>query len=267
MSSASRLSHPGLRFASLGSGSRGNGTLIASGRTRVLLDCGFPIKETCARLLRRGVEPESLSAIIVTHEHGDHVRGVGPLARKYGVPVWMTTGTWRAVEDTCGGLPALHLFSSHAPFAIGDLHVQPFPVPHDAREPTQFVFSDGDLRLGVLTDTGASTPHIERSLGGCHALLLECNHDLDMLRRSHYPESLKERIAGRLGHLDNATAAGILARLDRQRLQHVVAAHLSEHNNTPLLAAAALAAALDCAREWIQVCDQDAGLDWRELRH
>jgi phosphoribosyl 1,2-cyclic phosphodiesterase len=139
-------------------------------------------------------------------------------------------------------------------------------VPHDAREPVQYVFSDGDRRLGVLTDTGCVTPHIERCLDGCDALVLECNHDSEMLRRGAYPPQLKTRIAGRLGHLDNAAAAALLATLDRRRLQHVVAAHLSEQNNCPELARAALAGALGCGSEWIGVADQETGFGWRELR-
>ena len=230
-----------------------------------MLDCGFTLKEVLPRLARLHIDAASLSAIIVTHEHGDHVRGIGALARKFKLPVWMTPGTWRALEPICGHLPAVHLFSSHSAFTIGDLSVQPFPVPHDAREPSQFVFSDGARRIGVLTDTGCGTPHIEQSLTRCDALLLECNHDLDMLRHSEYPESLKSRIASKLGHLDNETAAGILRRLDNSRLQHVVAAHLSEKNNTPYLACAALSAVLNCALSWIQIADQDSGLGWREL--
>ena len=142
---------------------------------------------------------------------------------------------------------------------------QPFPVPHDAREPAQFVFFDGVRRLGVLTDLGCSTPHVEASLSGVDGLVLECNHDLDMLMNSAYPASLKQRVAGRFGHLDNEAAAGLLARIDQTRLQHVLAAHLSRQNNQPALARTALAAAMDCAEDWIGIADQSAGFDWREL--
>jgi phosphoribosyl 1,2-cyclic phosphodiesterase len=256
-----------LRFASLGSGSRGNATLIAAGRTRLLLDCGFSLKETVARLAQQGLEPEELSAIVVTHEHADHVSGVGVFARKFNLPVWMTAGTWQAVQR-CRGLDALsdvRLFSSHESFEIDGLEIHPFPVPHDAREPSQFVFSDGYWRVGVLTDVGSTTAHIENCLSGCHALLLECNHDRDLLFTGDYPPSLKERVGGRLGHLDNETAGRLLARLDQSHLRHVVAAHLSEKNNRPELAQAALGAALGCEPEWVQVAEQDRGLPWREL--
>jgi phosphoribosyl 1,2-cyclic phosphodiesterase len=157
------------------------------------------------------------------------------------------------------------LIDSHSVFAIGDLEVHPYPVPHDAREPSQFVFSDGDKRLGLLTDAGASTPHIERMLSGIDALVLECNHDIDLLMNGPYPPSLKRRISGRLGHLDNAAAAGILAGIDCTRLQHFIAAHLSARNNTPELARAAMAAALNCDPAWVCIATQGDGVDWRDI--
>jgi phosphoribosyl 1,2-cyclic phosphodiesterase len=138
-------------------------------------------------------------------------------------------------------------------------------VPHDAREPVQYVLSDGARRLGVLTDAGCSTAHIEASLSGCDALVLECNYDPDMLEGGPYPPSLKARIAGRLGHLDNATSGAILAALDRSRLKHVIAAHLSQTNNRPELARAALARALACDAESISVATQEEGFSWREI--
>ncbi len=231
----------------------------------MLLDCGFPLHDTIARLARLGLDGADLQAIIVTHEHGDHVRGVGPLARRFGIPVWMSAGTRRACEAMLGVVPALYTFDSHTPFAIGDLAVEPFPVPHDAREPCQFVFGDGAQRLGILTDVGSTTPHMTQMLQCCDALLLECNHDRELLEQGDYPPSLKQRIGGKLGHLDNDTSAGLLAKLDRSRLQHVIAMHLSEKNNTPYLARSSLSAVLDCALNWVQVADQDRGFDWREL--
>jgi phosphoribosyl 1,2-cyclic phosphodiesterase len=162
-------------------------------------------------------------------------------------------------------IPCIELIDSHSPFAIGELEVHPYPVPHDAREPCQFVFSDGDRRLGLLTDTGISTPHIERMLSGIDALMLECNHDLDLLMNGPYPPSLKHRIASRYGHLDNATSARLLAGIDCSRLQHVIAAHLSAQNNTPELARGAVSAALNCAAEWIGIATQRDGLDWRQI--
>ena len=252
-----------MRFASLGSGSKGNATLINKHNTCLLLDNGFSVKETEFRLQRLGLEAEQLTAILVTHEHGDHIRGVGPLARKYGIPVWTTRGT--ASHVGLGKLPALHYIDVHQPFELDDIEVQPFPVPHDAREPCQFAFGDGARRLGVLTDTGSTTAHIVEQLSGCDALILECNHDVTMLAKGVFPESLKARGGGRFGHLSNDQAAELLAQLDTQRLQHLVAAHLSEQNNTTALARDALSDALNCETDWIVVAQQESGLGWRSI--
>jgi phosphoribosyl 1,2-cyclic phosphodiesterase len=253
-----------MQFASLGSGSRGNGTLVGSGNTLVMLDCGFSCRETERRMARLGRTPDQLSALLVTHEHGDHVRGVAPLARKYRLPVWLTRGTWQALRDQ--DLPDVRHFDAHDLFSIEGLQMQPFTVPHDAREPCQFAFSDGARRLGVLTDAGRMTPHIVEQLDGCDALLLECNHDTGMLAGGAYSAALKRRVGGPLGHLSNAQAAALLGQLDRSRLQHVVAAHLSEQNNSPELARAALADTLDCGHDWVGIADQQQGLDWRTIR-
>jgi phosphoribosyl 1,2-cyclic phosphodiesterase len=254
-----------IRFASLGSGSEGNGLVVEAGRTRVLLDCGFGLAETSQRLARLGLTPEQLSGIVVTHEHTDHIGGVARFARKHGVPVWLTHGTrimWEAQEDS---LPEVRVFDSHGSFELEGLEIHPYPVPHDAREPVQFVFSDGAVRLGVLTDAGCSTPHIEAMLGTADALVLECNHDAQMLRDGPYPAGLKQRVGGRLGHLENGQAAALLKQLDCSRLKHLLAAHISKKNNTPALARKALAEALDCTEEWIGVARQEDGFDWRSI--
>ncbi len=253
-----------LRFASLGSGSSGNALVVQSAGTNVMLDCGFGVAETRRRLARLGLQAEALDAIIVTHEHGDHIGGVAAIARRHRIPVWMSHGTWRGLEAMFDDIP-VNPIEGHAAFSVGDMHIEPFPVPHDAREPAQFVFGDGSLRLGVLTDTGESTPHIEKTLQDCDGLVLECNHDVDMLARSKYPPRLRQRIASRVGHLDNSAAAALLARVAGSQLRHIIAAHLSQENNTPQLAKEALAAVLDCSPEWIGVAYQDSGFDWREL--
>ena len=254
-----------MRFASLGSGSQGNALVVEAGDTRILLDCGFGLAATVARLARLGLVPEDLSAIVVTHEHDDHIGGVARLARRHHIPVWLTPGTLSGFEALFADVTDVHPIHNYAAFAIGELEVCPFPVPHDAREPAQYVFGDGSRRLGVLTDVGCATRHIELMLSGCDALVLECNHDPELLRMSSYPTRLRERIAGRFGHLDNDAAAQLLARLDNGRLKHLVAAHLSKENNRPDLARAALAAVMNCAPDWIAVADQEAGLDWREI--
>jgi phosphoribosyl 1,2-cyclic phosphodiesterase len=256
---------PSVRFASLGSGSRGNALLVEAGRTRVLLDCGFGPRELDQRLARLGLDAGQIDAIVVTHEHSDHIAGVFKAARRHGLAVHMTHGTLAAVPRDRSELPPLQVIDSHTAFAIGDLEIQPFPVPHDAREPVQYVFSDGRSRLGVLTDVGGATPHIGAMLSGCEALVLECNHDSAMLAAGSYPGHLKKRIRSRYGHLDNQASAALLAELDHSRLRHLVAAHLSQENNTPALARAALAGTLGCAPEWIGVADQAEGFGWREL--
>lgn len=251
-----------MRFASLGSGSRGNAGLIEHGQTLLLVDCGFSLRELEKRLLRLGRDPGQVTAILLTHEHGDHASGAGVFARRHGTPVYLSAGTRAA----CASLQAgCRIISSHSPFAVGDLQITPFPVPHDAREPTQFVFSNGDLRIGLLTDVGMSTPHIEERLDGCDALLLECNHDVHMLQNGNYPAALKARVGGNFGHLSNAQAAALLQVIDTSRLQHIVAMHLSEKNNDMNLVRHALAESLGCETEWIAVAIQEEGLTWREL--
>ena len=254
-----------MRFASLGSGSRGNALVVDTGETRVMVDCGFSTRSVVERLLRLGLEPACLDALLITHEHSDHVSGVARFSARYGVPVVLTHGTFVGLGRMQAQLQNYRLVDSHAAFSIGRLEVQPFPVPHDAREPVQYAFSDGSKRLGVLTDCGSITAHVAEVLHRCDALVIECNHDPSLLASSAYPASLKQRITGNFGHLANAQAATLLAQIQHDRLQHVIAAHLSEENNRPDLARAALAAALGCAHEWIGVASQDSGFDWRQL--
>ena len=253
-----------IRFASLGSGSAGNALVVESGETRLMVDCGFGLRDTQTRLARLGLAPADISGILVTHEHSDHVGGVFSFARRHGLPVWLTYGTLAASGGVAPEVDC-RVIDSHEPLVIGDLEVFPFPVPHDAREPVQYVFSDGALRLGLLTDAGEVTGHMCQMLAACEALVLECNHDRQMLAESRYPPSLKRRIGGRLGHLANDAAAELLAAVAGDHLQHVVAAHLSEQNNRPELAVEALAAVLGCEREWIGVADQADGLGWRQI--
>ena len=254
-----------MRFASLGSGSEGNALLVAAGNTLVLMDCGFGLQDTLMRLARLGVSPGQLGGIVVTHEHGDHIGGVARIARKFNLPVWLTHGTLRSQAKAFADIAGIREIDSHAAFAIGGIEVMPYPVPHDAAEPVQFVFSDGARRLGVLTDTGCSTAHIEQTLSGCDALVLECNHDAEMLMNSDYPYSLKQRVGGRFGHLNNQQAAAILSSLDLGRLQHLIAAHLSRTNNTPALAVRALSATANCEESWVGVATQEDGFAWREI--
>lgn len=253
-----------MRFASLGSGSRGNATLIQQAKTTVLVDCGFSARETEKRLQLAGLTADDLSAILITHEHADHINGVRVLARRHQIPVYSTAGTATALHTDLRSL--IHEFSSHETFAIRDLQIKPFPVPHDAREPSQFVFSDGTERLGLLTDAGFITPIMESALDGCDALMLEANHDEQMLQAGDYPESLKLRVGGRFGHLSNHQSAGLLNTINTAKLQHIVAMHISEKNNAPEKVTPLFAEALGCAENWIGVASQETGFDWREIR-
>ncbi|HSW12493.1 MAG TPA: MBL fold metallo-hydrolase [Solimonas sp.] len=252
-----------MRFASLGSGSKGNATLIECDGTRVMVDCGFNTREAESRLQRLGIDPASLDAILVTHEHSDHLGGVARYARRHGTPVWITHGTFAAWADP--QVPQLQRFSPHDSFRIGALEIQPFPVPHDAREPCQYVIGDGQRRLGILSDAGHVTPYMRAMLADCDALMLESNHDPQMLADGPYPSVLKRRVGGGLGHLSNAQSAALLASVDATRLQHLVLTHLSEVNNSPELARSTAVAALGFDAGWIVCAGQDEGLDWREL--
>nr|WP_276583771.1 MBL fold metallo-hydrolase [Pseudomonas sp. RIT-PI-AD] len=246
----------------MGSGSRGNGTLVEKGSTRVLVDCGFTLRETERRLARLNRSPCQLTAILVTHEHSDHCNGVELLARRYSIPVYMSDGTARGLRKPFA--PA-GLASPERPLEIRDLQIRVVSVAHDAREPTQFVFSDGRRRLGLLTDLGSSTPSVVEHYSDLDALVMEANHDSDMLARGPYPYFLKNRVGGAWGHMNNHQAAALVQEVGWKQLQHLVLAHLSEKNNLPHLARQTFADTLGCDPGWLQVADQDSGLDWREI--
>lgn len=252
-----------MRFAWLGSGSRGNAALVETQGHCVMLDCGFGLKAAEMRLARLGRTPADIDAILVTHEHSDHIGGVARFAARHGIRVMATCGTARGFR--AAPPPRLTRISAHESFSVGPLGVTPMPVPHDAREPCQFVFSDGAVKLGIVTDLGWVTAHVVDTLQDCDALAVECNHDEAMLAAGPYPPPLRRRVGGDLGHLSNGQAAGLLAALQPGRLRHVVALHLSEANNTPALAQAALASALGCRPAEVAVADQAVGLGWREL--
>ena len=256
----------GARFASLGSGSRGNGTLVQMNGQLVLVDCGFTLKDTRARLARLGIEPGQLDALLVTHEHSDHARGIPALARHCGAPTYLSYGTARALCDWDGF--ELRPFDSHSSFEIGGVNVTPVSVPHDAREPTQFVFDAilacGPRRIGVLTDLGHVTRHVLDCYRGCHGLLMESNHDLDMLWKGRYPASLKSRIAGTQGHLANAQALEFLNAVCHEGLQHVLVGHISEENNCPRLIGE-LYEDVSATLGNLELVTQAHGSDWVEI--
>lgn len=251
-----------MRFCSLGSGSTGNAWLVESGDTRLMVDCGVGPRRLLARLQAVGIEPDSISAVLVTHEHDDHVGAVLPLLRQVDAQAYATWGTIRA-SGAALDLPADRLVEVAADetVAIGAIGVRPVAVPHDAREPVQYVFDDGRARLAIVTDLGSGTPHLAAACANLDALVLEANHDPGMLAEGPYPDFLKERVGGPYGHLSNGAAATFLSAVAGPRLRHVVAAHLSLKNNTPALARAALAAALGCPASEVQVASE-AGIGW-----
>jgi phosphoribosyl 1,2-cyclic phosphodiesterase len=268
-----------MRFCSLGSGSGGNASLIEASQgitsTQLLVDCGFSLRELTRRLERAGSSPADLDALFITHEHGDHVGCALQLALRYRIPLWTSRGSWRAItQSRQAGLAAaaesfdsslLHLIKDGECAELGDIQIKPFAVPHDANEPLHLRCSDGVASLGLITDLGHACASVAQALQGCQALLLECNHDEALLRASSYPASLKRRILGSHGHLSNESAVELLRACLHPGLAHVVAAHLSESNNTPALAAASLAAGLGCGPEAITVASQTMGCAWIEL--
>ncbi len=229
----------------------------------LLVDCGYSVRELERRLQARGRSAQDITAILVTHEHGDHVRGVGPLSRRYQLPVWITRGTALSVKDD--RFHATCLITAFTPFSLGNIDVTPFPVPHDAREPCQFLFEVNHQRLGLLTDVGSITGHMLQVLGQCDALMLEFNYDPAMLASGPYPLSLQRRINNDWGHLSNAQACLLLQQLDTRRLTRLVGMHMSEKNNHADLAMAAMRAGLphqDCD---LTLADQAQGFDWMDF--
>lgn len=248
-----------MRFASLGSGSKGNATVVDCGSARFLIDCGFSIRETERRLSRLGLYGNDLNAILVTHEHADHVRGVIPLARKYHLPVVMTAGTSKATK--LHPEVDLRLIDSHSPFLLDGVEVTPVSVPHDAREPVQYVLRTAELALGVLTDLGSVTPHVIEQFSRCDGLLLECNHDLEMLHNGSYPQALKRRVASSWGHLNNQQSLALLDSIDLTRIQHLVLGHISQQNNSVEIVQGLMAGVEDSVPSVHYAC-QEQGFDW-----
>jgi phosphoribosyl 1,2-cyclic phosphodiesterase len=260
-----------LRFTSLGSGSSGNATLVearprdGARPTRVLVDCGLPPRQLAARLATRGVLIADIDAVFVTHEHSDHVGGVLALQRRHGTAVWASAGTWRETTAKAGTATACQVARDGEAIIIGAITLRPFAVPHDAAEPLQLTCSDGQRRLGILTDIGTPTEAVARSLQGCDALLLETNHDSAMLAAGSYPAWLKRRIAGDHGHLANEQSAALLDACRHDGLRYVVAAHLSRQNNRPELALDALRGALGAAAAQLTAANAADGCAWIEI--
>lgn len=258
-----------LRFKSLGSGSTGNATVI-EGRSgtnvrRLLVDSGFGIRQLQSRLAVAGLVPEDIHGIFITHEHSDHIGCARVLAVRYRIPVWMSAGTYAALNapDFDGMLRITH---DMAAIDMGEFSALPFTVPHDAREPLQLRCSDGANHLGVVTDLGHASPHVIAQLAGCDALMIEANHDPALLEASRYPSFLKRRVGGPYGHLANETTAAILRSVRHPGLTQVVAAHLSAQNNAPALVQNCLAQALDWPDQAITVASPTSGTEWIDVR-
>ena len=253
-----------MRFASLGSGSKGNSTVVESDTACVMVDCGFGLRNACTRLERIGKSPADLTAIIVTHEHSDHWKGIGALSAKYNIPVYLSAGSLKAKEIQSGEA-LFKCINSHKDFYVGDICIKPVPVPHDAREPIQYILSNGKVQLGILTDLGHFTPHVVSSYSKCDALLLECNYDDDMLLDGPYPRFLKDRVSGRFGHLSNRQAADLLLALDLSRLKTLVIGHISAKNNDVSLIKAAIEPL--CGEDIVlSFADQESGSPWMEIK-
>lgn len=257
-----------LRFCCLGSGSGGNAWVVEASEglfaTRVLIDNGFGSRQLDRRLLRIGLEVGDLDAIFLTHEHADHVAGIDALLARCTAPLMTSAGTARAAGISVDRRRVRPVRAGEA-VTIGALSVRPFEVPHDAAQPLHFSFSDGAAQLAIVTDLGCATAEVAAALSGLHTLVLECNHDEQLLLQGRYPPFLKSRIAGDFGHLSNAQAAQLLGMIPGPRPSRVVAAHLSKQNNTPMLARRAIADALGCGEDEVAVAGQDEGLNWTQV--
>ncbi|MDH3386714.1 MAG: MBL fold metallo-hydrolase [Gammaproteobacteria bacterium] len=248
-----------MRIASLGSGSRGNATLVQHQDTTLLIDNGFSLKQFTQRLQRLEIEPQVIDAVLLTHEHGDHSGGVQRLCASHGIPLWTAVGTARTALEP--GFEYNKLVAGEA-VKIGGIEVLPVTVPHDASEPLQFIFRqlDNGKRLGVLTDTGHITSHIVAAFDRLDGLLLEFNYDLDMLESGPYPAMLKQRVGGDHGHLSNDQSMDLLRQIDTSSLVCLIAAHISEKNNARHLVDK-LIRQLDKVPEPV-LADQEAGFGW-----
>jgi phosphoribosyl 1,2-cyclic phosphodiesterase len=241
-----------LLFQSLASGSKGNAILVCSSKTRILVDAGLSAKELVNRLQQSRIKADQLDAVVISHEHTDHVRGLGTLSRRFGLPVYLTRGTLDHLPPEIGQLPDVRLFQPGNPFAIGDLRIKPFAISHDAQDPAGFVVEHEAHRLGVCTDLGIVTQLVRTRLQGCHALVLEANHDPQLLLNGPYPLPLKQRIRSRHGHLSNAECFELLESIHHRDLQIVLFAHLSEVNNQPELVLKSSREVLNGSR-WVDV--------------
>jgi phosphoribosyl 1,2-cyclic phosphodiesterase len=236
-----------MRILSLGSSSHGNATIVELAGTRVLVDAGFSARSLSERLARVGVAPQSVSAVLLSHEHHDHARGAERFSVRHRIPIFSAAETLEALDLSPVHLAGWQPFAPGVPFDVGGIRVDPFAVPHDARCPVGFVLAGEGLRIGIATDLGHATTLVVERLRGCDFIMVEANHDDGMLQNGPYPWHLKQRVSGRMGHLSNDEAAALLERVGGEWTRGVILAHLSEKNNTPALARSAAASALQRA--------------------
>jgi phosphoribosyl 1,2-cyclic phosphodiesterase len=234
-----------MRIIPLASGSSGNSFVLQCNGTALLVDAGLSAKQICLRLETAGIDPCSVSGILVSHGHSDHTKGVGVLSRKYKIPVWMNRGTCEVAANQIGRVHCLEFFETGRVFEVSGFRVHPFSVPHDCADPVGFRISKGTCRVGIATDLGVATGLVATLLSGVQVVVLESNHDPRMLMEGPYPWELKQRVRGRLGHLSNPETARLLQRIISDELQAVVLAHMSQTNNRADLA-------LECAGESLQ---------------
>jgi phosphoribosyl 1,2-cyclic phosphodiesterase len=249
-----------MHLASLGSGSKGNCTVVRSGNTNIVIDCGFSLRQFEQRLQVLSLSAADIDAILVTHEHSDHGSGVNRVAQKYQIPIYLTIGSARNLD-----IPEFQPISGGQQFELGDIYIQVVTVPHDAAEPVQFIFTDKEngCRFGMLTDSGHVTSHMIESYRDLNGLLLEFNYDQHMLENGPYPFSLKQRVASSHGHLSNTQSIQMLQQINSDQLECLIAAHISEKNNSPELVSELLQP-LSFGRAPILATQQD-GFEWMQI--
>jgi phosphoribosyl 1,2-cyclic phosphodiesterase len=255
-----------MHFSVLGSGSRGNAVYIEAGNSSVLIDAGFSGKELQKRMQAIGRDLADVNAICITHEHGDHISGAGVISRRYEIPIVINGGTLEAASSKMGKLFGTTIFSAGEVIEVGDLEIRSFCISHDTADPVGYVVSNGNKRLGYLTDTGKVSHLMARRLLSCQGVILEFNHDLEMLKYGPYPLPLQQRVRSSRGHLSNDDAADFLTDLMEGEIREVVLAHLSEKNNTVELAREAAKKRL---LQWptvnLHVARQDSAMPLLEL--
>lgn len=251
-----------LRVCVLGSGSKGNCTYIESPAVRFLIDAGLSAREIERRLRQIERSPETLDGVLISHEHSDHIQGVGALARRYRLPIHANRATWQRAQHVVGVVNELHEFSTGTPFLLGDVIVDPFSLPHDADDPVAFRLSWRRRAMAVVTDLGYPSQLVRERIRGCHLLVLEANHDDAMLKAGPYPWPLKQRIGGKSGHLSNLQSSQLLRDVLHDELEHVVLAHLSEINNHPDVARLTAQEILGSRGTQIRVASQREVSEW-----